>query len=68
MSIVTDFRFTCEQHAGMAGYGWEKYDPDVNETLAILGISETGAIPGDHSVADTTCEYWNTILPLFPQV
>ena len=22
----TDFRYTCEQHAGMAGYGWEEYD------------------------------------------
>ncbi|KAK5944870.1 Processing alpha glucosidase I [Knufia obscura] len=21
-----NFRFTCEQHAGMAGYGWEEYD------------------------------------------
>jgi len=23
---LIDFRFTCEQHAGMAGYGWEEYD------------------------------------------
>ncbi|KKY19128.1 putative mannosyl-oligosaccharide glucosidase [Phaeomoniella chlamydospora] len=25
-SVQNDFRHTCEQHAGMAGYGWEKYD------------------------------------------
>ena len=21
------FRYTCEQHEGMAGYGWDRYDP-----------------------------------------
>lgn len=25
-SAQNNFRFTCEQHAGMAGYGWEEYD------------------------------------------
>ncbi|KAI9880389.1 MAG: Processing alpha glucosidase I [Pleopsidium flavum] len=24
--IVADFRHTCEQHEGMAGYGWDEYD------------------------------------------
>jgi mannosyl-oligosaccharide glucosidase len=24
--IHSDFRHTCEQHEGMAGYGWEEYD------------------------------------------
>ncbi|KAL9615923.1 MAG: hypothetical protein Q9160_009149 [Pyrenula sp. 1 TL-2023] len=24
--IEVDFRHTCEQHEGMAGYGWEEYD------------------------------------------
>lgn len=24
--ILTDFRHTCEQHEGMAGYGWDEYD------------------------------------------
>ena len=23
---VSDFRHTCEQHEGMAGYGWDEYD------------------------------------------
>jgi mannosyl-oligosaccharide glucosidase len=24
--VTADFRHTCEQHEGMAGYGWEEYD------------------------------------------
>ena len=24
--FVVDFRHTCEQHEGMAGYGWDEYD------------------------------------------
>ncbi len=24
--MFTDFRHTCEQHEGMAGYGWDEYD------------------------------------------
>ncbi|KAI5119966.1 hypothetical protein M0805_004346 [Coniferiporia weirii] len=47
--------------------GWQKYDPDVSETLAILGISNQGALPGDHFTIDQSCEYWNTILPIYPQ-
>jgi mannosyl-oligosaccharide glucosidase len=27
VSVQDNFRYTCEQHEGMAGYGWEKYDP-----------------------------------------
>ncbi|KIV99073.1 uncharacterized protein PV09_09180 [Verruconis gallopava] len=27
VSVQDNFRYTCEQHDGMAGYGWEKYDP-----------------------------------------
>lgn len=26
-SVQNDVRYTCEQHAGMAGYGWDAYDP-----------------------------------------
>ena len=48
--------------------GWEKYDPNDGTTLAILGISESGAIPVNASVIDTSCDYWNTILPIYPQV
>ncbi|KAK7749607.1 Processing alpha glucosidase I [Cytospora paraplurivora] len=25
-SLLWDLRFTCEQHQGMAGYGWDEYD------------------------------------------
>lgn len=48
--------------------GWEKYNPNNSSTLAILGISDSGAIPGDAETADQSCEYWNTILPIYPQV
>jgi len=48
--------------------GWEKYDPNDGSTLAILGISDSGAIAGDHFEADASCTYWNTILPIYPQV
>lgn len=47
--------------------GWEKYDPSNGSSLAILGISEFGAIAGNASEVDTSCEYWNTILPIYPQ-
>ncbi|KAL1641413.1 Processing alpha glucosidase I [Diplodia intermedia] len=26
-SVQDNFRHTCEQHEGMAGYGWDEYDP-----------------------------------------
>lgn len=26
-SVQDDIRFTCEQHAGIEGYGWDAYDP-----------------------------------------
>jgi mannosyl-oligosaccharide glucosidase len=26
-SVQTNFRHTCEQHEGFAGYGWDRYDP-----------------------------------------
>ena len=26
---ILDFRHTCEQHAGMAGYGWDEYDTRI---------------------------------------
>lgn len=48
--------------------GWKKYDPTDTTTLGLLGNSLTGAIPGDHLTADSTCSYWNTVLPIFPQV
>lgn len=28
-SVQTNFRHTCEQHEGMAGYGWDEYDPRI---------------------------------------
>ncbi|EJD07139.1 carboxylesterase [Fomitiporia mediterranea MF3/22] len=48
--------------------GWEKYDPSNRTTLAILGISDSGAIPGDHFQIDESCKYWNTILTIYPQL
>lgn len=48
--------------------GWRRYDPNDKETLAILGVSPTGAIAGDHFIIDEKCEYWNQILPIYPQV
>ncbi|KAL6306974.1 Alpha/Beta hydrolase protein [Sparassis latifolia] len=47
--------------------GWEQYNPADPTTLAVLGISETGAIPGNASAIDSTIQYWNQILPLFPR-
>ncbi|KAK3112649.1 Processing alpha glucosidase I [Teratosphaeriaceae sp. CCFEE 6253] len=26
-SVQNNVRYTCEQHEGMAGYGWDRYDP-----------------------------------------
>ncbi|KAF8993009.1 carboxylesterase [Cyathus striatus] len=48
--------------------GWKKYDPNDTTSLAILGKSLTGADPGDHFEADSSCQYWNTILPIYPQI
>lgn len=47
---------------------WPKYSPSNSSTLAILGIDEDSAIPGDHFETDKVCDYWNTILPIYPQV
>ncbi|KAF9445924.1 carboxylesterase [Macrolepiota fuliginosa MF-IS2] len=46
--------------------GWERYNPEDTTTLAILGTSTEGAVPGDHLTADDSCNYWNTILPIYP--
>ncbi|KDQ08356.1 hypothetical protein BOTBODRAFT_569583 [Botryobasidium botryosum FD-172 SS1] len=48
--------------------GWSKYNPKDTTTLAILGLSTTGADKGDHLATDRVCSYWNTLLPAFPQV
>ena len=34
-TVQDNFRYTCEQHEGMAGYGWEKYDPRVGGVQTI---------------------------------
>ncbi|PPQ86399.1 hypothetical protein CVT25_003579 [Psilocybe cyanescens] len=47
--------------------GWKVYDPNNTETLAILGKNTTGADAGDHFLADRSCAYWNTVLPVYPQ-
>ncbi|KAF2672444.1 glycoside hydrolase [Microthyrium microscopicum] len=38
-SVQHNFRYTCEQHAGMAGYGWDRYDP---RTGGIQTIHDAG--------------------------
>ena len=48
--------------------GWSRYDPQQPSTLALLGTSTQGALPGDHASSDRSCAYWNKILPVFPQV
>lgn len=48
--------------------GWNRYNPTDTTSLAILGIISTGAQPGNHQEIDSVCEYWNTILPIYPQV
>ncbi|CAA7260352.1 unnamed protein product [Cyclocybe aegerita] len=60
--------FIKEPHKGPRIPGWSKYNPEHASTLAILGTSVSGAMPGDHFFADRPCAYWNTILPVFPQV
>ena len=60
--------FTIDPTQGPRISGWPKYDPTNRTTISILGISDSGGIPGDHFVIDEACEYWNTILPLYPQV
>ena len=50
---MSDFRYTCEQHAGMDGYGWDRYDPrtggvqtihdndnDIDITTSFVKITE----------------------------
>ncbi|PNS14449.1 hypothetical protein CAC42_3735 [Sphaceloma murrayae] len=34
-SVQSNFRYTCEQHEGMAGYGWDSYDPRLGGTQTI---------------------------------
>ncbi|KIP07292.1 hypothetical protein PHLGIDRAFT_30076 [Phlebiopsis gigantea 11061_1 CR5-6] len=47
--------------------GWKQYDPDDTTTLALLGYNLSGADLGDHITADSTCNFWNKVLPTFPQ-
>ncbi|KAF9262533.1 carboxylesterase [Marasmius fiardii PR-910] len=47
--------------------GWRKYDFEDPKTLAILGKSTTSVEAGDHRAVDAPCDYWNTILPIYPQ-
>ncbi|GJE94821.1 carboxylesterase [Phanerochaete sordida] len=46
--------------------GWKQYDPEDTTTLALLGYNLTGADLGDHFTADSTCAFWNEVLPIFP--
>jgi hypothetical protein len=48
--------------------GWNKYNSADPTSLAILGLSTTSAAPGNHTATDAVCDYWNTLLPHYPQV
>ncbi|KAF8058614.1 carboxylesterase [Lyophyllum atratum] len=60
--------FIKDPQAGPRIAGWKRFDPKDTTSLAILGKSVTGADPGDHLTVDRSCAYWNTILPIYPQV
>jgi len=52
-NIQTNIRYTCEQHEGMAGYGWDAYDPRTGGIQTIHdrgnGIDlETSFVKFDH--------------------
>ncbi|KAI0792500.1 carboxylesterase [Abortiporus biennis] len=59
--------FIKDPQEGPQILGWKKYDPRDTTSIAILGNSLTEAEPGDHLSIDSTCAYWNTILPVFPE-
>ena len=60
--------FLVDPQAGPRISNWPRYDPKNASTIAILGTSESAAVPGDAFSIDEPCEYWNTILPIYPQV
>lgn len=68
--FLTSHCTTCstDPRLGPRVTGWKKYDPKDSTTLAILGLSTSKADAGDHFAADSSCTYWNQILPQFPQV
>ncbi|CAL1699648.1 unnamed protein product [Somion occarium] len=59
--------FIKDPHKGPQISGWKRFDPKDRTSLALLGNSLTGAEPGDHFTTDSSCAYWNTILPIYPQ-
>lgn len=63
-----DLNLLTEPTLGPRIPNWPKYNPSNASTLAILGIDEDGAILGDHFETDKVCQYWNEILPIYPQV
>ncbi|TCD67432.1 hypothetical protein EIP91_012404 [Steccherinum ochraceum] len=60
--------FVKDPEKGPQTPGWKQYDPNDPTTIGVLGNSLTGAEPGDHFAIDNSCAYWNTVLPIFPQV
>ncbi|KDQ57834.1 hypothetical protein JAAARDRAFT_194101 [Jaapia argillacea MUCL 33604] len=59
--------FIKDPWAGPQVPGWKVYDPADTTSLGSIGNSTTEVLPGDHFTGDSSCAYWNTILPLFPQ-
>lgn len=66
-SLTTD-NSLADPFKGPQTTGWKKYDPNDPTTLALLGNSLTGAELGNHVEADNTCDFWNDVLPIYPQV
>jgi mannosyl-oligosaccharide glucosidase len=61
--LLLDFRHTCEQTEGMAGYGWDRYDPrhggvqtihdagnEIDITTSFVKISDAGDKGGNWAV------------------
>ncbi|TFK22643.1 carboxylesterase [Coprinopsis marcescibilis] len=60
--------FVKDPDAGPQIPGWRRYDSKDPSTLALLGTLTTGALAGDHAKVDAVCDYWNKVLPQFPQI
>jgi hypothetical protein len=67
-AALPDRGMTPDPTKGPRISGWKRYDSRDPSSLAILGLSDSQAQPGNHAAADYSCSYWNTLLPHYPQV
>ena len=54
---LTTLIWRADPESGPQTPGWKQYDPEDPTTIALLGNSLTGAIPGDHFSIDSSCAY-----------